>query len=631
MVAPWLVFWPALGGGFVYDDFAFFVDNPAVHVQSLELAQWMAAATGFPAAHQGRWLGMLSFAANYYADGLNPWGWKLVNLLIHVLNGVLVWRVVAALLRLRDGICHTVSGRVPPLAAMALAALWLILPINFTPAQYIGQRLESLSNTFVLLGLLAYLRLRLRDWTGHPTGLRMPFAVLCFTAAGMLVKESAVLLPAYVACVEFALARMRRADGSWSRPAASTLILCLGVPLLVGLIWLSTWVGGERAYARNYDSIERLLTQGRVLWLYMQWTLLPNLNDLTRYHDDILPSRGLLTPWTTLPALAGIVGLLMTAWWVRARAPLLSLGILWYFAGHALTATVIPLMLAFEHRNYFPSIGLLLAVFAAVRFDFEPLRPRLQVLLFAAAALLYAGTTHFRAFEWGQPLRLAASEALKRPASVDAQHSYVNALVAAAGPDLKGEYGNRAIAELKAHRQLPGAEIVFEATLAILKARRGERADVPWTILNECAQARAPSIRDVSGVISLYECMKTGPCDRDFVELRALMEQMLAHPQTDVSLFSAYAELVSLYFGDVDAALLAYSRAVAKMPKNPSIYFNRAVTLIRAGRAREAQGDIEMLRNLDILGSNRSYLAAIDQVLQPAAAGGSREDGPDSP
>lgn len=65
--------------------------------------------------------------------------------------------------------------------------------------------------------------------------------------------------------------------------------------------------------------------------------------------------------------------------------------------------------------------------------------------------------------------------------------------------------------------------------------------------------------------------------------------------------------------------------------RNSSIYFNRAVTLIRAGRAREAQGEIEMLRKLDILGSNRSYLAAIDQLLPSAAVGRSSEDVPDSP
>jgi hypothetical protein len=625
LVAALLVYWPALSGGFVYDDFVFIVENPAIHVRTLDLGEWVAAANGFPAAHQGRWLGMLSFAANHYVHGLQPFGYKLVNLLIHLLNGVLVWRVTLGLLRLRDA----AQGRDPlqgeKLAAMALAALWLILPINFTGAQYIGQRLESLSNTFVLLGLLVYLRLRLLDWSGTRTAWRLPLAVLGFTAAGLLVKESAVLLPLYVACIEFALTGLRRQDGRWSRPMLAALVACLVLPLLAGLYWLSTWIGTERAYARSFDSGERLLTQARVLWHYIEWSLLPSLNDLTLYHDDIELSRGWLSPWTTLPAVVGIAALLGFAAWVRARAPLLSLGILWYFAGHALTATVIPLMLAFEHRNYFSSFGLLLAVFALIRFDLSPLRPRLQVAALLIAAVFYGGTTHLRALEWSHPLRLAASEAAKRPASVEAQYDYAHLLLMAAGSDLHGEYADRAIEQLTAHRGMPGSGLLFDSALMILGARRGAPIEAPWDAMSASAREHPPRVSDVSSLIAIYECMKDGACAPEFNRLRALMELALAHPTVDVSLYSAHAELVYRYFGDIDAALDSYARAVAKMPRNASTYYNRGMMLADAGRRDEASKDLASLRSLDVLGSQSSFIDPLSKRL--AASGKSEAQG----
>ncbi|MEZ5468874.1 MAG: hypothetical protein R3F18_14620 [Lysobacterales bacterium] len=79
-------------------------------------------------------------------------------------------------------------------------------------------------------------------------------------------------------------------------------------------------------------------------------------------------------------------------------------------------------MLAFEHRNYFPSLGLLLALASILGLEQTWLRSRLQVAVFALMFLFLGATTHLRALEWSSPLRLAASEASKlRPNSADAQ------------------------------------------------------------------------------------------------------------------------------------------------------------------------------------------------------------------
>src|SRR5690606_20760975 len=111
-----------------------------------------------------------------------------------------------------------------------------------------------------------------------------------------------------------------------------------------------------------FSSIERLLTQGRVLCMYLWQALLPLPSHLPFYYDWLQPSRSVLQPWTTLPAWLLLFALLGMAWRLRLRRPLFALGVLLFFCGHFVTSNVIALELAFEHRNHFPLVGIVLAV-----------------------------------------------------------------------------------------------------------------------------------------------------------------------------------------------------------------------------------------------------------------------------
>jgi len=618
-----LIYLPGLNGGYVYDDMVFIVDNLSLHVSSTDWGAWVGAADSFPATHQGRWLGMLSFAGNHFLHGLDPWGYKLTNLLIHLGNGCLVWLCLRALFALyREVYAEQASAlQRHELAAAMLAALWLLLPINLTGVLYVFQRVESLSNTFVFLGLWAYLRLRLLDWRGVDCSPRLIGAVLGATAVGLLVKESAVLLPLYVACVELTITSGKRSDGRWSRAVVGTFVLCFLLPLLLGLVWLLSWVGGERTYVRAFGTFERLLTQARVLMQYMHWTLLPNLSDLTLYHDDIEVSRGLLQPWTTLPSVLMVLLLPLFALWKRRSLPLMSLGILWFFAGHSLTATVIPLMLAFEHRNYFPSLGLLLALASVVGLEQTWLRPRMQALVFALLFLFLGVTTHLRALEWSNPLRLAASEAAKRPDSADAQYAYARALMRASGGDLQAASIDQALALLEARRSMPGAGITFDQGILILKARRGTAIDPAlWQSMVDTLTREPPSSSDISAMSAIYNCMNAAACPRQFAELRRMLEAALAHPQADAHVYSLYGQVVFRDSNDLALALRAFDDALRLAPGDLRIRYSRIATLIEAGDLSRARDEIEQMATEGVTGSTDRYVLPLRQLLSKALA-----------
>ncbi len=60
-----------------------------------------------------------------------------------------------------------------------------------------------------------------------------------------------------------------------------------------------------------------------------------------------------------------ILGLILTALVRRKKWPLFAFAVLWFFAGHALESTFLPLEYFFEHRNYLPLLG---PIFALVVF-----------------------------------------------------------------------------------------------------------------------------------------------------------------------------------------------------------------------------------------------------------------------
>jgi hypothetical protein len=227
--------------------------------------------------------------------------------------------------------------------AAVIAGAWMLLPINLTAVAYVSQRSESLANIFVFLGLFLYLRARQRQYASGRSGAMLWISILLCTLLGLSAKESAVLLPLFTVCIELALTSFRNGNRKISIPILWTYVVFLLLPLVAGLIWISRWDFAAVANVRTFTIGERLLTEPRVVVDYIVWTLFPSLNSLTFYHDDFALSRGLLEPPTTLLAMLALTTLFGIALWQRKTRPLFCLGILWFFAGHMMTATIIPL------------------------------------------------------------------------------------------------------------------------------------------------------------------------------------------------------------------------------------------------------------------------------------------------
>ncbi|MGH8370613.1 MAG: tetratricopeptide repeat protein, partial [Gammaproteobacteria bacterium] len=338
-----LIYLPGLQGPYVFDDYVNIVQNASLNLPDLSWHSLLDAAFSLDAGPLMRPVSMLSFAFNRYLFGVEPFSFKLVNLFIHLANGALVFlllrRILAAYRQLHA----------PELAPQSLdwlaavtATLWLVHPLNLTAVLYVVQRETSLSALFVLAGVNLYAWVRFRQLNGRSmTWLLFPGTAL-FGALAILSKESGALMPCYMLAVEVGIFRFRCPNRNTTWQLAGFYLTFLILPGLLGLIWIfGMGHTGLLSYAsRDFTLSQRLLTETRVIWLYIFWTLLPRISSLSLYHDDIPLSHDLIHPFTTLPACCGILALIVLAIAVRRRHPLVTFGIAWFFVGQLMESTI---------------------------------------------------------------------------------------------------------------------------------------------------------------------------------------------------------------------------------------------------------------------------------------------------
>ncbi len=406
-----LFYSPGLSGPFVFDDFAP-TNLPALGAYN-GIHDWQTLRLYLAQAHAGptgRPISMLSFLLNATNWPADPFPFKLTNLLLHLLNAVLLYGVLIRLLRFRYD-----PGPATWIALLT-AAWWLIHPMWVSTVLYVVQRMAMLPVTFLLLAFLAYLhgRTALPSRTGY---LWMSGAILIGTLLATLSKENGALLPLLLLITEVVWIQPHTKN----RPDKRWLGIILGLPsLAITGYLLSKIPNAENAYAiRPFNLMERLLTESRILCEYLRHLFFPRLLGSGLFHDGYLVSKGLLNPPTTLLALLVISLLLGSAWWLRHRQPLYSLAVLFYFAGHLVESTVVPLELYYEHRNYLPALFLFLPAAAAI--VWLQRSHRSFTLLPIGILSLLSFITFQRAQTWQTEYRLLTTWAVENPESVRAQ------------------------------------------------------------------------------------------------------------------------------------------------------------------------------------------------------------------
>ena len=412
---PYLAGFP---GAFVFDDFPNIVNNQAIQMTQLDAGSLAKAVLSPQPSGSLRALPTLTFAVDYWrGGGADPATFKATNVLLHCLTTLAMAWLFRSLLLLA-GVPAGKARWLAPLLALA----WALHPLQVSSVLYVVQRIQTLATLFVVLALLAYLQGRVAQIEGRSGRTGMLMAMLSWALA-MGCKEDAILLPAYTLALELTLLGFRAADirtGRLLRKGYLTAsVMGAAAYLLLVLPHFWQW---EAYPNRDFSTLERLLTQARVLCMYLWQIVLPLPSHMPFYYDWLQPSRSLLQPWTTLSSMLLLAGMLALALHQRLRQPLLALGILWFLSAHFVASNVIGLELAFEHRNHFALAGGVLATGSLLAQAARRLQPSRNMQIATSVLVLsaLAGITLIRAGSWHDRLSLANTVTRYAPLSARA-------------------------------------------------------------------------------------------------------------------------------------------------------------------------------------------------------------------
>ena len=272
-----------LWGGLIWDDFIWF-QSPAVLEWSGLGAIWSWPSIIEREKHY--WpLTYTTFWLEHKIWGLEPAGYHVVNVLLHLLNSLLLWRL---LLRL------AVPG------AWVVAAVFVAHPLNVESVAWIIERKDVLSGLFYLTAVLAWLR-----FLEQPRPWRYGLALLLFVA-GLLSKSIVVTLPAALLIVQW------WKEGRITGKDLQRLAPFFLVALLITVGDLYSYSLGRHNF--DYSWPERVLIASRALWFYAGKLVWPA--SLSVIYP--LWNIKLGDPWAWLYLAAAMV-LAATLWFMRHR------------------------------------------------------------------------------------------------------------------------------------------------------------------------------------------------------------------------------------------------------------------------------------------------------------------------
>lgn len=411
------VYWPAFGGPFLLDDIS---NVPRTRPDGFGPGALFEIASGNHSGLFGRSVPTLTFALNYLFGADAPTAFKITNLAIHALNTALVFlfcRIVLSHVGTRSEEPTRLGNRTHA-AAFVVAAIWALHPLQVSTVMYVVQRMTLMMSGFTLLSLTLYALMRTRQIRSEGRGWPLVPPIAFFILLACLSKENGVLALPHIVLLEAAIFRFETRNRMQRRAFLIGFAALVVLPICLGALLFAFEAEQLLAgYAiRDFDLFDRLRTQPAVMLLYLKMSLAPDLGDMSFYHDGFPIRRALDVQ--TLVEIGAVVSLASLVPLTLRRAPVLSYGIGFFLVSHLLESTILPLEIAFEHRNYMGMAGLALPlVWYATRI------PRQGLALSTAATLIVAllsVQTYARSVEWSSALSIHAAAAASRPESIRA-------------------------------------------------------------------------------------------------------------------------------------------------------------------------------------------------------------------
>jgi len=627
LAATFLIYQPGLYGDYIFDDISNITTNTSLQISEFSWQAIREAATSSFSGPLKRPLSMLTFAFNASTTGFGaPLFFKLTSLIVHLATGLAVFWLAGLLLeRFRSQANHSVLLAGPDWTRLMITGIWLLHPLNLSTVIYIVQRMTSLSALFAFLAAAAYCIGRRRMENSQPHGwafVGLAFVVLVPLSA--FSKENGLLIPFLLLAIEITAFNYKKL-GSTNRTLLGVLAL-VTVAVPTGLVVLAVLTQDPRLMGsyelRDFSVVERLLTQGRVIWLYVSMVLFPSVSNMGLYHDDFDISTGILSPVTTIFAWSGLIGLVVSVFVLKRKIPVLAFGVLWFLCGHLMESTVLPLEMVHEHRNYLPIFGL---IFAGCYLLLErgPSATLRRPIFFAVAAYmsLISVVTFLRAEQWGDSVLHAVSEAENHPRSERAQLQLGRSFMMLMFENPRLEYYEGAKAAFEKSIYL--SKTTVTAHFALIQLESSIKQPASPTIIDAAERvlsigpvppSAAPAFR------ALIDCQMFAHCKLSDADVMRLANAALKNPRAVRGVTTQIAIYLTQYqidkMGDGNLAILTLQNALLRDPQSAVLHLSAARVFRVVGKFDQAKLYLEQATRFDSLATYRISISDEKKKLE---------------
>lgn len=430
-----LVYANILGNGFVWDDEEQVVNNP--YIKSFQFLPQIFTGSTFQTGGAGLsgWyykpLMSLWFMFNWQIFGNNAWGFHLTQLLLHLINGILVFLIFEKLF-------IDYGENRARWTAFFISLIFVIHPANVESVAYISASQEILYTFFLLLSFMV-LKIFGEGWheakalpdsaqqSEHRWGsskrqeLSLIFLSTFLFFLALLSKESAIIgLP--VSFLYFWLIRKEKGKAVW---VSFVLFLALWVYFL-----MRTFIAHVPLSSPHLSPIaiaefwQRLLTIPFEIFSYLRLIFFP-LNLSVAQHQ-VIKSAADIRFWGILPVVLILLFTLLRLL-RKLKNELWKLIFCWFVISLGLVLNIFPLdMTVAERWLYFPMIGMLgmLGVLVSECLVLRPLRWRRWFWVLVIAGGLLAARTFIRTFDWRNGLTLYGHDIKLNSEAFDLQNNY---------------------------------------------------------------------------------------------------------------------------------------------------------------------------------------------------------------
>ncbi|UCD83831.1 MAG: tetratricopeptide repeat protein [Deltaproteobacteria bacterium] len=306
----------------------------------------------------------LTFALNYYFSGLDTWGYHLVNLLLHIFNGCLIYFIISITYKNFISPDRRI-GRQENTIALLSSLLFVIHPIQTEAVSYIISRSSLLSTFFYLLGVFLFIQFNDKNEEDVKHWLFYLGSILCFIL-GMLTKEILITLPVILIIYDYCfisstnyrefLPRLRR----YHLPFLS---------IMIGFFFFRYFLVGTLGNPTDVRPVvTNVITEGRVIVNYFRLLVFPvHLNP-----DPDFPISRSLMDKSIIISIIIFLFLLTISLRLYLSNRTIFFGASWFFITILPTSSIIPLRdVMAEHRLYLPSIGFFLVSSVVMNAGFE--------------------------------------------------------------------------------------------------------------------------------------------------------------------------------------------------------------------------------------------------------------------